>query len=250
MFDRFLSRRKKARTESVSHVQIKQEDEEPRFDDGRRLPIIQEGRQILPQLESYPNSFLKQEDTFRLRGVVIITGVPGIGKTSFLKAIFQLRANANLLTIFIQSAQSGIVYKNGKAGRLNGLLRTNLYPNLPRSTWVLVDSNSNLKTIPGEVLETDFFIIHAVSPRERLVTKCDDRAGAQLCVMEPWSLGTYRWSFTTDFGGSAHDAYVHALDQRNFEVYINALDFPADTIRSSASTASLQRWPSPIPSGT
>ncbi|KAJ6581254.1 hypothetical protein B0H19DRAFT_499724 [Mycena capillaripes] len=182
-------------------------------------------------------------------GITIITGAPGIGKTSLLKAIFQLRANANLPTIFIRSAESGIVYKNGKAGRINSLLTTHLQANLPQSTWVLVDSNSNLKTIPEEVLDTGFFIIQAASPRpERLVTKCDDPAGAQLCVMEPWSL----WEliigqtvqlrpsiperllveFYDRFGGSARDAYVHALDQENFQKSIDSLTFPADTIRS------------------
>ncbi|KAJ7217219.1 hypothetical protein GGX14DRAFT_602652 [Mycena pura] len=221
--------------------------------DSWALPIIQEGRQILSNLTSpdskYPNPFEGEGSSFRSGTGVVITGSPGIGKTTCLRYMFYLRAAADLPTIYMSNERRAFVYKNGYSGEIDGEVpRASVFlKNMPSSTWALVDSNANLATIPQALIELKFFIVQAASPRKdrmQAALKLENNA-AQICVMEPftaWELviaqalrnyggidGKFPpserelFEFHERFGGSARRAAVEALQQDEVNKKINSI---------------------------
>ncbi|KAJ7171637.1 hypothetical protein C8R43DRAFT_1231165 [Mycena crocata] len=120
---------------------------------------------MLSELQVYTNPF-EDEPIFREESGVVITGSQeSVGKTTFLKYIFHLRAAANLPTIYIDSQMSTTMFKNGETAKLNNVLQTAMEQNLPPSTWALAASPN--------------------SERFAAAVKLEDRA--QICIMKPWT---------------------------------------------------------------
>jgi len=106
----------------------------------------------------------------------------------FARYVFQLRAAADLPTVYISSADSAFIYKNGKTATLAGVIKVRLLQNVLRWTWVIVDSNTNLINIPQEVIDSGLFVLQAAPPRKDYFTAANKLVDkAQICVMQPWT---------------------------------------------------------------
>ncbi|KAJ7212277.1 hypothetical protein GGX14DRAFT_448502, partial [Mycena pura] len=222
--DAHVSRNSKRRRGETSGPEVGLEEARIYLGDSYALPIIQEGRQIL-----------------RYTGVVI-TGSPGIGKTTCLKYMFLLRAAANLPTIYMSSERTATVCKNGYLGEMEDAeFKREFRKNMPCSTWALVESNANFTTIPPAIIDLGFFVVQAASPRLGRMKAALKLAGhrAQIFVMEPftaWELVIAQTlrngrgpserqlvEFHERFGGSARRAAEEALHQDEFDNKINSI---------------------------
>ncbi|KAJ7225971.1 hypothetical protein GGX14DRAFT_642167 [Mycena pura] len=207
----------------------------------------------LSDVETYPNPFDLAENRglFMPACAVIITGLPGIGKTRFLCLIFYLRVAANLPTLYMSQKDNAIVYKDGGFGRLQppNLNWISLRENMPKNTWCLVDSNKSLDRVPPAVIQSGLFIIQAVSPRKERMDYVKDLHGTyQVCLMRDWTLAelivgsTFRLTsafpleqkmkdFFERYGGSARHAFMD-VDNPTFEADIDkaASGLEADNI--------------------
>ncbi|KAJ7225958.1 hypothetical protein GGX14DRAFT_642108 [Mycena pura] len=196
----------------------------------------------LSNVETYPNPFdsVKYGGLYMPASVVIISGLPGIGKTRFLCLLFYLRVAANLPTLYMSQKDNAIVYKAGGFGRLQppNLDWISLRENMPKNTWCLVDSNKSLDRVPPVVIQSGLFIIQAASPRKERMDYVKDLEGtSQVCLMRDWTLeelivgSTFRLTSTFPFeqkmkdfferyGGSARHAFKD-LDNPTFEADID-----------------------------
>ncbi|KAJ6543320.1 hypothetical protein B0H10DRAFT_1377272 [Mycena sp. CBHHK59/15] len=108
--------------------------------------------------ENYPNPFAlpQYQNLYHKSGAIIITGLPGIGKASFLALLFHLRVARNLPTLYMATEDSAKIFKNRQLGELRNPTDVDLTDNLPPETWCLIDSNSHLTTVPGAVQEASY----------------------------------------------------------------------------------------------
>ncbi|KAJ7476136.1 hypothetical protein FB451DRAFT_268202 [Mycena latifolia] len=208
----------------------------------------------LSDLETYPNPFElpKYRNLYNVAGAIIITGLPGIGKTRFLGLLFHLRVAAGLPTLYMSEDRGAMVYKNGQLGEILNPSTIRLIQNLSPDTWCLVDSNVSFPTVPGVVQQSSRFIVHASSPganRLKYATKIEGRS--QFCLMKPWTLSELIMgsslqpfaaplseqkieAFYKKFGGSARNVFKDGGDPDAFERAI-------DTAAARMNAADIER---------
>ncbi|KAF8190009.1 hypothetical protein K438DRAFT_1971494 [Mycena galopus ATCC 62051] len=139
----------------------------------------------------FPNPFLDphQGNIYRAFGALIITGLPGIGKTVFLAVIFWLRVAANLPTAYITDPNVALVYTGTHFFVLHN---PTLIPfALEQNAWVLVDSNVRNLDPPQAVIDSGYFIVQAASPRASYTQWAGKNQGSGIrpfCLMRPWTL--------------------------------------------------------------
>ncbi|KIK60830.1 hypothetical protein GYMLUDRAFT_43436 [Collybiopsis luxurians FD-317 M1] len=194
----------------------------------RRGPIRLQPTQPLhsyPPDNGYPNPFVDNDVYAKVRLAVV--GLPGIGKTNFLHYIWVLRVAQNLPTVFC-IGHDALLWNGGKLFHAKvDKCSTRELRALPINTWILCDSNLDLREVPTAMYESQLLIIQASSPRkERLewVTKTN----VHYFFMREWSavelvaalqLQDEEFNDATpkqlvayheDLGGSARDAYREA----------------------------------------
>ncbi|KAJ6611350.1 hypothetical protein B0H10DRAFT_2056776 [Mycena sp. CBHHK59/15] len=220
---------------------IKEEPVEPDLTAALQLRI--ERRPVsLSDLETYPNPFQLPEyrGLYNAAGAIIVTGLPGIGKTCFLGLLFHLRVAADLPTLYMSDDRSATLYKNGQLGQLKIPTTMELMENLPMETWCLVDSNVHFPTVPGVVQQTALFIVQASSPRaNRMEYSKKIHGRSQFCLMGPWTLSELITGYSLQtlartpeqkikafyerFGGSARNVFGRFDDSDAFEAEIDAV---------------------------
>ncbi|KAF9048208.1 hypothetical protein BDZ89DRAFT_1057781 [Hymenopellis radicata] len=184
----------------------------------------------LSELDAYPNPFLGKEGVTTASGLVL-TGLPGIGKSRFLRVVLHLRIAAGLPSLYVpHSPTAALLWKEGKASQVNmHTLHDFRFRNLlPTDTWCLVDSNSDIPTVPAILVESERFIIQAASPGLSRMAWMKKVVGTRYFVMKPWDCGeliagrqcqnargrtaneTQLADFHHLYGGSARDAYSFA----------------------------------------
>ncbi|KAJ7227433.1 hypothetical protein GGX14DRAFT_555986 [Mycena pura] len=206
-------------------------DEEP-DDEETPFPVDMYAIEFVPgpgvsQHTEYRNPFVDNDITLTGHGV-IITGEPGIGKTSSLHLIFNLRMALNLPTLFMEIEREAIVWCNGSLRQITNLNSIHIRA-LPFNTWCLIDSNTELEKMPRLVDGSGLFIVQASSPRASRMHWRQKRTGtAHYYLMKPWTCGeliagiqlqennkklisfsekTYM-DFHVQYGGSARDTYT------------------------------------------
>ncbi|KAJ6515350.1 hypothetical protein C8R45DRAFT_206618 [Mycena sanguinolenta] len=183
--------------------------------------------------QRYPptNPFMEPGHQAPSRSRILITGVPGIGKSVFTRFVLCLRCMAGLPTVYMNEARRLEVFHEGQriAHEQVWNIEEVLWA-LPENTWIIVDTNPNFAQVPRDVTNTRFFILQVMPP-------CPEYAYwikksillPRIIVMKPWSaeeLITARWSqvneaslaatdnqlreFVQLYGGSARDAYLFA----------------------------------------
>ncbi|KAF7333419.1 hypothetical protein MVEN_02357700 [Mycena venus] len=173
----------------------------------------------------FPNPFLdsRQGNLYREFGALIITGLPGIGKTVLLAVIFWLRVAANLPTAYITDPNVVLVYTGAHFFVLHN--PTLIPAALEQNAWVLVDSNVRNLDPPQAVIDSGRFIVQAASPRASRTQWARKNQGSGIrpfCLMQPWTLdelfagsslqieqrtGADMHAFFQKFGGSARHVY-------------------------------------------
>ncbi|KAJ7347094.1 hypothetical protein DFH08DRAFT_870239 [Mycena albidolilacea] len=173
----------------------------------------------------FPNPFLdpRQGNLYREFGALIITGLPGIGKTILLAVIFWLRVAAKLPTAYMTDPNVVLVYTGA---HFFVLTNPTLIPvALGRNAWFLVDSNVRNLDPPQVVIDSGRFIVQAASPRASRTQWARKNQGSGIrpfCLMQPWTLdelfagsslqieqctGADMYAFFQKFGGSARHVY-------------------------------------------
>ncbi|KAJ7119439.1 hypothetical protein C8R44DRAFT_788083 [Mycena epipterygia] len=205
----------------------------------------------LSQATQYPNPFVGQLHLFQPRGLLVITGLPGIGKTMFLKLIFHLRVAANLPTLLMSSEHKATIYINGEvwnvsAADIQEALETGW---IPDETWCLLDCNPVFHHIPQPFAESRCFVVLAASPRSENLMSTKEFL-TRYCIMRPWSLpelydglqfqddrATNRptpaalKAFFERYGGSARHAYTHSCDRINLDAFETTITHAVDRLR-------------------
>ncbi|KAJ7742702.1 hypothetical protein DFH07DRAFT_777638 [Mycena maculata] len=173
----------------------------------------------------FPNPFLDphQGNLYREFGALIITGLPGIGKTVLLAVIFWLHVVANLPTAYMTDPNIVLVYTTTHFFVLHN--PTLIPAALERNTWFLVDSNIRNLDPPQAVINSGHFIVQAASPRASRTQWAVKNQGSGIrpfCLMQPWTLdelftgsslkieqrtGVDMHTFFQKFGGSARHVY-------------------------------------------
>ncbi|KAJ7782789.1 hypothetical protein B0H16DRAFT_1709626 [Mycena metata] len=140
-------------------------------------------------VKHYPNPFVGALNFFQRRGLLVITGLPGIGKTMFLSLVFHLRTVAKLPTLYFTSNTDpailtidGVAWMVPMSSLLSGFGTTWI----PKETWCLIDSSPTSCSIPNSVVRSGRYVILAASPAQTLEGTKD--FSTQYCVMRPWSL--------------------------------------------------------------
>ncbi|KAJ7451087.1 hypothetical protein FB451DRAFT_710474 [Mycena latifolia] len=187
---------------------------------------------------TFPNPFKHSRHGafYRLGSALIVTGLPGIGKTLFLTAIFYLRVAAGLPTAYMRSNDVMLVYTGE---RLFVLLTPALvHLAVPINAWILLDSNATFLPPPQEVVESNCFIVQSASPRAGgTAWAAKIRGPHQFCLMRPWTLeelftgsslqsttcsGSELKAFFDKFGGSARHVYKDSHNLAAFELLVEA----------------------------
>ncbi|KAJ7782712.1 hypothetical protein B0H16DRAFT_1709561 [Mycena metata] len=170
----------------------------------------------ISELDSYPNPFEGPGGSLSLEyHGLILTGLPGIGKTYLLYAIFALRVACDLPTLFMSAPDTVFIWQKGKYTYVKRLGLPQLF-SLPRNTWCLIDSDHEL---PNAVLESRLFVVQAASPHEQRLQWQKKNPGT-LGLQNNYKLGPRFVSeaqiveFYTRYGGSARDAYSYVYDSR------------------------------------
>ncbi|KAF8643030.1 hypothetical protein AX16_009274 [Volvariella volvacea WC 439] len=116
----------------------------------------------------FPNPF-EQEHGDRALDVVSILGHSGIGKTIFLFYTLLLRLHAKKPTLLVMDPHTVTLFLSGGAFNLPLTAISVASPIVPRDTWCLVDSISDIEDVPGVIVRQDLFTIQAASPRPNCV---------------------------------------------------------------------------------
>lgn len=161
----------------------------------------------LSQATEYPNPFVGKANVFLPLRLLLITGLPGIGrvaaslmvefvlndlitgKTMFLSLIFSLRVAANLPTLLMTDQIIATLSMNGETwivpvADLPYAFQTSW---IPEEIWCLLDCNTNFPQIPSPFVQGRRFVVLAASPRGANLISTKD-FWTQYCVMQPWSL--------------------------------------------------------------
>ncbi|KAI9464223.1 hypothetical protein HD554DRAFT_2282124 [Boletus coccyginus] len=92
---------------------------------------------------------------------IIVTGMPGIGKSLLLEFILHLRNLAGLPTLFVLDNRRVDLFASDGVFRCEGRIDRS---ELPPSVWALVDSNTDLIGVSEWVRSLGCFIVQAASP--------------------------------------------------------------------------------------
>ncbi|KAJ7856623.1 hypothetical protein B0H13DRAFT_2672974 [Mycena leptocephala] len=213
-------------------VLVKQEQHNPPSVPLKRKDL----RYLQPEVDSHSyNPFSEPQHQLPLTHGIVVTGMPGIGKSIFARYVLALRCMVNLPTVFIDHPNYMDIYNNNQVRTV--VLHRAFLRDIPTSTWIIVDCNQELQTVPQSVFKTRAFIMQVMSPHEahaEWVKKRLPRAG--LLAMEAWSAeeliaaqsaqGTEDTQliesqqlvhFVERFGGSARDAYAFAEEPGAYE---------------------------------
>ncbi|KAJ6513366.1 hypothetical protein C8R45DRAFT_1154572 [Mycena sanguinolenta] len=221
--------------------------------DPRRIRAIAQDIESMSE-QQFPSLFVDQLDAYRQNTLLVMTGLPGIGKTMFLRFIFHLRVTTRLPTLYMENNSFAIVFVPGNtwkvpATALFDILELDL---IPTETWCLIDCNPEFHAIPTEVVRGPRFVMLAASPRN--VPSVKDFATTRYCVMRPWTLqelcdGLQFQTFLTSkrpnprnleeffdrFGGSARLAYQKSADPQSIIL------FEANTRKAARNLDSMQK---------
>ncbi|KAJ7081628.1 hypothetical protein B0H15DRAFT_854479 [Mycena belliarum] len=226
----------------IDSDQIKvEDDEEVDLTDSYELRV-DKAQANLSDLVTYPNPFLLDEyaGLHKERGSIVISGLPGIGKTHFLNMIFHLRVAASLPTLYMENISGTTVYRDGHLGELRTLSTGTVRANITQDTWCLIDSSVGFDSVPNFLTTTKCLIIQASSPPSARLEWMKKRPGVpQCCLMKPWTIEelfsayvlqlnarTNRWdeqriqAFYEKFGGSARHTFEDMKDPAVFELDI------------------------------
>ncbi|KAJ7222360.1 hypothetical protein GGX14DRAFT_663393 [Mycena pura] len=217
-----------------------------------RIPLrIPNNTPIVSENATLPNPFKhsRRGHFYRRDSAVIITGLPGIGKTLLLSVIFYLRVAAGLPTVFMRAADFMLVYSGHPSQQLFVLRDLiSLQRAVSKGAWILLDSDRTFFTPPETLVRTGFFIVQAASPRAGRMDWAEKIRGPyQFCLMQPWTLeelfaasslqpgdcsGDNMQAFFEKFGGSARHVYKESHDVAAFDhrVLIAALSLKKEKI--------------------
>ncbi|KAI0038280.1 hypothetical protein FA95DRAFT_1613506 [Auriscalpium vulgare] len=139
-----------------------------------------------PSWTALKKLFERVKTTDSVRSGFILTGHPGIGKTLCLYFLLCLRLLAGRPTLFQHTADCVFRYRSTGVTQINFSDHPSLY-NLPDGTWILVDSNRQVKDVHKCLMESKGFIVQASLPRvERM--KWRSKGCVSTFIMRPWSL--------------------------------------------------------------
>ncbi|KAF8215957.1 hypothetical protein K438DRAFT_618830 [Mycena galopus ATCC 62051] len=216
-----------------AEVQEVPQDMEP---DHLRIP---DGTPNIFEETTFPNPFQHSRygHLYRRGSALIITGLPGIGKTLLLSVIFHLRVAAGLPTAYMRSRETMLVHTGERLFVLEKPALVHSF--VPTNAWILLDSNVDFLSPPQEVAECDRFFVQAVSPRGGRTAWAEKIRGPhQFCLMRPWTLaelfagsslqprvcsGSDMQAFFCKFGGSARHVYQDSPNLPLFETQVDAL---------------------------
>ncbi|KAF8215965.1 hypothetical protein K438DRAFT_619165 [Mycena galopus ATCC 62051] len=224
-----------------AEVQEVPQDMEP---DHLRIP---DGTPNIFEETTFPNPFQHSRygHLYRRGSALIITGLPGIGKTLLLSVIFHLRAAAGLPTAYMRSRETMLVHTGERLFMLDKPALLHCF--VPNDAWILLDSNVDFLSPPQEVAECDRFLVQAASPRGGRTAWAEKiRGPRQFCLMRPWTLtelftgaslqpracsGDDMQAFFRKFGGSARHVYQDSSNLLSFESRIDESAGSLDTKR-------------------
>ncbi|KAJ6560464.1 hypothetical protein B0H19DRAFT_1147833 [Mycena capillaripes] len=194
----------------------------------------------IPFNEDPPNPFAMSINQGQRFGAVVVTGLPGIGKSGFSRYILSLRVMAGLPTVIVQSIDTLIYYHEGYS--TTHPITIDFVDSLPQDTWTIVDCRQSVKTVPEPVQLTPSFLVQLLSPREEGVAWVSKALPVPaFLAMSPWTAEeliaarTVQYDplvrrttdddlrlFVQRYGGSARDAYLYACDQARFSDKVDA----------------------------
>lgn len=124
----------------------------------------------------------------RGRRGVVVTGMPGIGKSLFLYFVLIERILNGQCTAYQRSPNSVILMLDRhdvRIFRANACFDCQGFP----GTWALVDSNATLGQPRDEFMDThsDFYLVQATSPQPARWKAWKKQLSAAMAVMKPWS---------------------------------------------------------------
>ncbi|KIK55338.1 hypothetical protein GYMLUDRAFT_47901 [Collybiopsis luxurians FD-317 M1] len=117
----------------------------------------------------YTNPFLGNESVSGAARLVVV-GLPGIGKTTFLSYVFTARVAKNLPTLFSEGDPM-YIWKNNQlytvpVKELQYLITQRF---VDENMWCLLDCNDATHSLPSSMYRSNVFFLRAASPRkERL----------------------------------------------------------------------------------
>ncbi|KAJ6515664.1 hypothetical protein C8R45DRAFT_957285 [Mycena sanguinolenta] len=175
---------------------------------------------------------------------ILITGIPGIGKSAFARFVISLRCMARLPTVHMSETSRLEVFHDGQRIAHKQVENVkNVICGLPKNTWILVDTNPNFAQVPPDVTDTRFFILQVMSPCPEYASWINKSMPKPvIIVMKPWTAEELiaarccqvdKVSFSaTDhqlqefvelYGGSARDAYLSASKMAAHEKDVDAM---------------------------
>ncbi|KAJ7778492.1 hypothetical protein B0H16DRAFT_1879120 [Mycena metata] len=211
----------------------------------------------LSEASDYPNPFVGKGHLCQRQRLLIISGLPGIGKTLFLSLIFHLRVAANLPTLYMLSEKQAIFVVDHVAWLVPRSAYTYASATgwIPDNVWCLLDSTPELRYIPQM---NGRHMVWAASPRDVKLQTTKDFI-TQSCVMRPWSLQELQdghqfqvgvttplepdtlANFFERYGGSARHAYRDGGDKVKMLAFENKINEEARRLSKLANYE--VRWP-------
>ncbi|KAJ7489572.1 hypothetical protein FB451DRAFT_693587 [Mycena latifolia] len=211
-----------------------------------------------------PNPFSRAEYQAAVMNRVVVTGLPGIGKSGFARYVLILRCMQGLPTVFIYQESELEFCHSGK--RFVCPVKSHVISNLPPNTWIIVDSCQSLVGVPFLVTIAKFFVMRVMSPWEGHAWWMKKTLPMPVVVaMKPWSteeLIAARSVQVVDeirqtsndqlrhfvelygLGGSALEAYACAIEPSlHSDQLQGALDnFTATNIRKTLGNQTIPRF--------
>ncbi|KAJ7489580.1 hypothetical protein FB451DRAFT_1362417 [Mycena latifolia] len=177
---------------------------------------------------------------------VVVTGLPGIGKSGFARYVLILRCMQGLPTVFIYQESELEFYHGGK--RFVYPVASHVISNLPPNTWIIVDS----VVVPFFATIAKVFVMQVMSPLEDHARWIKKTLPMPVVVaMKPWSAeeliaarSVQLRHFVELYGGSALEAYACAIEPNlHSDQLQGALDnFTATNMRKTLGNQTIPRF--------